>query len=56
MEALTRAWDGTPREQAFVWELRKERRVARCGLWWRPLRSELNAQKWVRASTIEVVA
>lgn len=37
MEGLTRAWDGTPREQALVWELRKDRRVARCALWSHPL-------------------
>jgi hypothetical protein len=31
MEALTRAWDGTPDEQAFAWELRRVRRSGRCG-------------------------
>lgn len=40
-EALTRAWDGSPREQALVWQLTKRRRSARCGLWSHPLGWEL---------------
>jgi hypothetical protein len=41
MEALTRSWDGTPREQAFVWLLQKGRSRARCALWSHPLGWEL---------------
>jgi hypothetical protein len=41
MEFLSRAWDGTPREQALVWELRKDRHRARCAIWSHPLGWEL---------------
>lgn len=39
MEALTRSWDGTPREHALLWQLRKGRRWMRCdGLTFIPAR------------------
>jgi hypothetical protein len=43
IEALTRAWDGTPREQALMATLRKGPNEARCALWSHPLGWELRA-------------
>ena len=41
MEPLTRARDGTPREQALVWQMRKGQRSARSALWSHPIGWEL---------------
>jgi len=48
IEARTRAWDGTPREQALIVTLRKGRNEARCALWshrlgWE-LRTDVNGE------------
>jgi hypothetical protein len=43
MEALSRAWDGTPREQALAWVLLKGGRTACCALRSHPFGWELRA-------------
>ena len=42
-DSLTRAWDGSPREQPFLWEVRKGRHRARCAIWSHPVGWELRA-------------
>ena len=49
-------WNGTPREVAEVWTLRKGDRVASCHLWTHPKRREIRVTvdgEWIRGEALD---